>query len=700
MDLMALVMALTARKMNPAKFRAAVEAYMEEHPEAVDQAAIEALFADQLDGIEEDVGGLKSALNFITHDNVTSDQFIQGRREKTDPSTVISDNTRVSSKNTFNLYAGDVISVTGTYTGVKFAIGGKASTNYDSGWKTSAFSYEIVNDGEYFVLAAKSNGTDAITPSDVDFVITLTQGIQRNLSQIKSDINNLNNLTFIDVTENLTYEGAWIRYENGEKVASSAARLFTIPSDSLKAIRAFLTSSTSVLCAIAFYNTTSISTGGYMKNASVDFEGGTHDDGLWYEATIPVGCKLVAITTKVPSETVADYVIKFDIGYIGEKVTTEINNELKNYATKTGTFSSTFIGRLKPCYDHLFVNKTGDNVIIPHESLFHVRISAKLGFNCIEANIAQTSDGVYIVNHLDAGKFGGFFHHVDGVTDISNIAVSSVTWAWIAENVRYNSTIPKYRTRPCTLEEFLGECKQQNLIPFATTSTVDMIKAVEHIMGKNNFVAYSASRANLPDAVICHWVSNLTTKDAILAYCKTIGVPFIYCLGNPSAFTTEQLSDIVNTLHENGFLIGISYDDTKWFNKYAVIGFDFNGTQYLCNRIENGNICNFETIFNYNDFTITNGVELNGVISFSTDGTIRPNIPDTTIAIGASDIEVDFSGSIIVEGRTLLGNMTVTNEERGLYIYSSPIINNHPKFTIVCQAGTTIYGIKFKATKC
>ena len=65
MDLMAMAMALKARKMNATEFRAAVEAYLEENPEAVDQAAIEAMFADQLDGIEEDLGGLKSAINEV-----------------------------------------------------------------------------------------------------------------------------------------------------------------------------------------------------------------------------------------------------------------------------------------------------------------------------------------------------------------------------------------------------------------------------------------------------------------------------------------------------------------------------------------------------------------------------------------------------------------------------------------------------------
>ena len=47
---------------------AAVQAYFEDHPEAIDQAAIEAMFGEQLDGIEEDIGGLKSALTDFKSD--------------------------------------------------------------------------------------------------------------------------------------------------------------------------------------------------------------------------------------------------------------------------------------------------------------------------------------------------------------------------------------------------------------------------------------------------------------------------------------------------------------------------------------------------------------------------------------------------------------------------------------------------------
>lgn len=45
----------------------AVQAYLEDHPEAIDQAAIEAMFGDQLDAIEAEQGVLKSAINDMVH---------------------------------------------------------------------------------------------------------------------------------------------------------------------------------------------------------------------------------------------------------------------------------------------------------------------------------------------------------------------------------------------------------------------------------------------------------------------------------------------------------------------------------------------------------------------------------------------------------------------------------------------------------
>lgn len=353
----------------------------------------------------------------------------------------------------------------------------------------------------------------------------------------------------------------------------------------------------------------------------------------------------------------------------------------------------------KPCYDHLFVNRTGDNSTIPHESVYHVRMSKSLGFDVIETNVASTSDGVYVVNHLNGGKFGGYFHHVDGTTDISDIELSSVTWDWVVANVRYNSSVEKYRTRPCTLEEFLMECRQQNMIPFVTARDVDVIQIVEGIMGKDNYIAYAASRHNCPTATIYHYVSNITTKEGIVEYCESIGVPFIYGLGNPTAFTDSELRDIVDTLHGLGYKLGVSYQDTNWY-RFSHMGFDYNGTQRQLNRIVDGNICNIESMFGFSGYTVTNATEAGGVLTFTSDGTIRPNVENGTVDVGGFDIEVIFDGSISIPN---IGehdfNQTFTSDGTVPYFTTIPVINGSVIPTIQCSSGTVIFDMTFKASR-
>lgn len=352
----------------------------------------------------------------------------------------------------------------------------------------------------------------------------------------------------------------------------------------------------------------------------------------------------------------------------------------------------------KPCYDHLFVNDTGDNVVIPHESLYHIRLSKAFGFDVIEANVAKTSDGIYIVNHLNGGKFGGYFHHVDNTTDISNVAVNSVTYQWIYDNVRYNSTVPKYRSRPVRLDAFLQECNQQGLMPFITSTDPAVIEMAIHIMGPNNFIAYNATREDAPDAIIYHWVTK-TTKEEIVEYCESIGKPFIYGMSNPTAFSDDDLQDIVNTLHEMGFAIGTSYRDSLWY-KYRQMGFDYNGTQYCVNRIENGNVANYRSIFNFNDFTMTgNYNEINGRLEFGGTGTISPNISNDIVEAGMIDIELWFKGTVIVPAIGELPNTTYTSDGgRAVYV-AIPIVNGSLRPIITVNENTTIYDIVFKASK-
>ena len=363
--------------------------------------------------------------------------------------------------------------------------------------------------------------------------------------------------------------------------------------------------------------------------------------------------------------------------------------------TLTQTFTNPL--RLNKCYDHLFVDRTGANITIPHESIYHARLSKKLGFDVIEANIMKTSDGVYVVNHGNGGKFGQYFHHIDGTTDISGTAFSSVTWQWIVNNVRYNSQFAKYQTRPCRLEEFLQECNQQGIIPFLQIVDNGVISLADKYLGKNNYIAYGGTRAQLPNGIIYHWVTR-TSKADILAYCESIGRPFIYGMANPTAFTDAQLRDIIDTLHENGYLIGSSYVDTNW-DKYAGMGFDVNGTQTRLNQITNGNLCNFETTTGFSDFTVVNAVEQDGKLVFNSWGSVTPKIGADTYSVAGFYLEISFTGTITVENCGEHTAKAYTSDGSFNRIISAPVINGAPRPVITGINGTVINDIKFKASR-
>ena len=420
------------------------------------------------------------------------------------------------------------------------------------------------------------------------------------------------------------------------------------------------------------------------------------------------------IITNASAKYIAFSYRKYDDGVFSLKVTPANNyfeeviesvNNLDNRLTITTNMATkgvdgSIIGlspiRFKPCIDHLFVGDTSD-AIIPHESIYHIRLSRLLGFDVIEGNVKRTSDGVFIVNHLMEDKFGTYFHHVDGVTDISDIAIDTVTWDWIVQNVRYNSTIPKYRTRPCTLEEFLKECRQQNIIPLVTTDDDDAIAIIDGIMGINNYIAYNGTREKFPTAIITHW-KRLSTKQKIVDYCESIGKPFIYSMANPTDFTDEQLQDIINTLHKKGYWISTAYNDSIWY-KYSYMGFDLNGSRTRINRITDGNICNLDTTFNFDDFVYTNASEEDGVLTYNSQGTFKPNIIPTTVTLGGIDIEISFIGEIRISAIGKQVSTTYTSDGSIPVFLSTVVLNGNIVPNITVESGTIIKDAKFKASK-
>lgn len=65
MDLLAFIMALKAQGMTAAKITEAVTEYLEDHPDALDQAAVEAILDGRLDVIDNELSSVKSAVSNI-----------------------------------------------------------------------------------------------------------------------------------------------------------------------------------------------------------------------------------------------------------------------------------------------------------------------------------------------------------------------------------------------------------------------------------------------------------------------------------------------------------------------------------------------------------------------------------------------------------------------------------------------------------
>ena len=134
-----------------------------------------AVIGDELASQSEKITELKTAFTHTINDigyGETSYTFIQGYRTTGNPYSVTPSDVRITTDYVISAKAGDVISVSGTFVGLKFVINGYlGTTDYNSGWKTDSFDLTVTKDGIYFVGVAKSNGTDNIVPADATTII-------------------------------------------------------------------------------------------------------------------------------------------------------------------------------------------------------------------------------------------------------------------------------------------------------------------------------------------------------------------------------------------------------------------------------------------------------------------------------------------------------------------------------------------------
>ena len=165
------------------------------------------------------ISDLKSAFNLVADGNRIYG-FAQGARSQSTPTVINENSARVTTDEAIFLREGDLLSVTGTYTGIKYTIVGHGATNYQKAFGTGDYTLIAPFDGTYFVNVAKTDGTSAIVPSEATITVQATNKNHRILELHDGIIND--NLMGIDPPVNL-YKGAdtW----GGDWNATSAANV-------------------------------------------------------------------------------------------------------------------------------------------------------------------------------------------------------------------------------------------------------------------------------------------------------------------------------------------------------------------------------------------------------------------------------------------------------------------------------------------
>ena len=351
-----------------------------------------------------------------------------------------------------------------------------------------------------------------------------------------------------------------------------------------------------------------------------------------------------------------------------------------------------------PFYSHILIDKIYEdsNVVIPCQSIFDVQIAARLGFKFIEANVHKTATpGKYIVMHGVRGKLGGQVTYLDG-SSAENVVISNTSFEDLMNNFIYRSKYPKYRTHITSLEEFLTECKRNNIAPMIQHTDPEEVEIIKSYMG-NNFILYWGTREEFLGPILEYW--SFKTKEEILQRCRFMGPPYLYCMGNTSQFSEDEIREICHEVHKLGCHIGFAgtYERPEMSEKLLKLGMDFSASGHDINEIEYGNICNLTADLDFSDFK-TSGKTEKHILNLSDGQTLTPKGRIKSEFLSGGSLRIMFKGKIRVDMGDYIHTEYESDGKHSTWI-SSYFMEQSPTFKITAVGPVEIYTIIYKASK-
>lgn len=360
----------------------------------------------------------------------------------------------------------------------------------------------------------------------------------------------------------------------------------------------------------------------------------------------------------------------------------------------------------KRYFHHIGVSKY-TNVIIPSQSLADVSKAKRLGFDVIELNVHKTSDGKYITIHGNQNKFGQQVQLTDGSTTIQNELISSKTYDYIKENVRYASDYEQYRTTIPTLEDMLYECKIHGIHPYIQYADDGVIPIADKILGKGQYIlgTYEDDRPDGYDGICMAWLKISNLDDLMKKADKTGG---LYSCGLDvtnsafSSYTDDEWRNLTSALHERGYRVNFApvYANPPKTQKMYEYGFDLSSSGWEINDFDSGNLKDISSDLTFAEFTHA-GTVTDGVLLLPSTKNISPlnggDIP--TVFLGGASLSVRFKGTLHIGLGRYIDHDFVSDGKHEICL-TSFFENAKPTFYAKAMSeGLEIYDIRFKASR-
>lgn len=547
-------------------------------------------------------------------------------------------------------------------------------TATDSGWQTESL---YVASGAQFVVKIERATPDTSEIADIEEFL--------NAVVVYSDF--LHWYDIKDFADDVS-TGLSINLSTGAtQSAGTYFFLYSFKNPAFKFIKLDASLYDRAVAAIAFYSSETIDANSYISGMN---------QGAWIEhnyvyAEVPDGCKLVCVC----SRNVYGNNDPHNIGIFADDATKYISGELFYKIPPLSLFKD-----YKYVY-HFNANNLGTSEI-PLNSLHDIDIAARLGFKAYEINARETATpGYYVCMHGNSGKIGTELVARDG-TDISDVAINTVTKQTFEEDYIYNTTVPELQTPVTSLEDAIKRCRKYGMFPFISWAGYQSVKDIRKYAGDDFVIIiydqYYLNRTAYKGALSLYKTLTDAEFAGILASERK---PFIFnfTTAEIANLTDSQKAERIQACRENRCLIGAAgvYQTAAQNAALIDMGVDYLASGWEVEFFTNGDLL---SISNFDEFTHTGSVS-GGVLSLPDEGTIEATPADgADFYLSKAAIKIRFSGTLVFDFGDHITSESITSDGSKDVVFTTAFYKDNPAFKATADGAVSVYSCTYDASVC